>query len=185
LPPDHIEDSHPGASAIAQITVPGVAEPLIVISIYGVIEKAGNGTSYATTSVGRMLSDMTPLLDATRRKAPVLIGGDFNCSTQIERADRAAHEAVFNRLAAFGLADAFAVTAQSRGSIPDCFCARKGACAHQRTLRHSNRTDSRPWQIDYFFTHHIDTDRLSVRVHDDERAWALSDHAPVVLTIDL
>lgn len=176
-----IEDSQPGTSAVAEITCPDGTQ-LVVASVYGAIEKAGSGTGYATTTVHRVLSDLTPLLDSSRQRRPVIMGGDLNCSTQIEGPDRAAHHALFARLEAFGLTDWFAQGASERESISDCFCASAGECAHQRTLRHNNDPNSRPWQVDYVFSHHVDASATRLTVIDESAGWALSDHAPIKLT---
>jgi exonuclease III len=182
--PGDLEGSESGASAAAVIALPNGRE-FVALSIYGAIEKAGNGTGYATTTVHRILSDLTPLLDSARERRPVVLGGDLNCSTQMEGPDRSAHEVVFARLAAFGLTDLFALTADQRPRLAGCWCARAGECAHQRTLRHCNKEASRPWQIDYLFTHHFADAGAQITVVDNSAAWALSDHAPVILTIAL
>lgn len=180
LEPGEIEDSQPGTSAVAEVMSSGGSR-FIAISVYSAIERAGNGTSYATTTAHRILSDLTPLLDSARESRPVIVGGDFNCSTQMEGSDRAAEDAVFARIEAFGLTDWFAFSARERERLKDCFCANAGACSHYRTLRHNNDPNSRPWHVDYMFSHHLDRAATLLTVLDEPAAWALSDHAPLML----
>jgi exonuclease III len=179
-----LEDNQPGTSAAAIVTLPSGKE-IVALSVYGAMEKTGTGKSSATTTVHRILSDLTPLLDSAREPRPMIFGGDLNCSTQFEDADRAAHEAVFARIGAFGLKDWFVASAGQRTHLTDCFCAQAGACAHQRTLRLKNSPDSRPWQTDYVFSHHIGNSTTSMEVINEPIAWGLSDHAPIVLRTDL
>lgn len=181
LEPGDLEDSQPGTSAVAEILCPDGGR-FVAISVYGAIEKSGNGTGYATTTMHRVLSDLTSILDSYREPRPVVLGGDLNCSTQLEGPDRAAEHALFARLEAFGLTDCFAESADGRKRLTDCFCVDAGECSHYRTLRHKNDASSRPWHIDYMFSHHLDRAATRLTVIDEPAAWALSDHAPIMLT---
>lgn len=78
---DQLADSHPGASAVADVLGP-VGELLFTaVSIYGQWEDVPSGSSYACARLHRMLSDLTPVLAAARRK-PVVLAGDWNITTQ-------------------------------------------------------------------------------------------------------
>lgn len=78
---------NPGAVIAAVVDVPD-EEPIVVVSLYGLID---NG--YAITSVHRALSDLTPLMDSFLRHR-VIVGGDLNCSSQLPAPDRARHRNV-------------------------------------------------------------------------------------------
>jgi exonuclease III len=125
----------------------------------------------------RVLSDLTPLLD-TRFGKHVIIGGDFNCSTQLMGRDRARHRNLFERFTTLGLVDLLALTAESRPPLDNCPC-RDEPCRHVQTLRHGN--SSIPWHNDYLFATAAVAERLRDCQPVVESAFlALSDHCPVV-----
>jgi exonuclease III len=178
VPDGAIEDSHPGASAVGTVVLPG-GKAITCVSLYGVMEKASNGIKYATTSVHRMLSDLTPILDSRRS---VILGGDWNISTQIERRYREGHRAVFTRLASFGLLDLLKETASDRAASPGCPCDEE-LCTHVQTHRH-NRSD-KPWHIDYLFTSRDLAAGARAWLDSSEESWSLSDHCPVITELEL
>jgi endonuclease/exonuclease/phosphatase family metal-dependent hydrolase len=159
----------PGSVAIGQ---PAGAEPVVFVSAYGVMEGG-----YAVTTMHRVLSDLTPLLDKEIGKR-LIIGGDFNCSTQLGGHDRARHRNLFDRFATLGLVDLLAQTTDSRAPLEGCPCS-DDPCRHVQTLRHArSRT---PWHNDYLFA----TPPLAERLRDCQplagpNQWALSDHCPVI-----
>ena len=83
------------------------------------------------------------------------------------------------------LRDVMAHTRGSRPALERCSCAEPKPCAHVRTYRNGNRTESRPAQLDYVFaTQPVLAELSSCVVVDDEAAWALSDHCPVVVDLN-
>ena len=176
--------SHPGACAVARLHLED-GKSILLVSLYGLMEKGGGGVPYATTSVHRMLSDLTPLLDPAVRKEQVILGGDLNCSTQLKVPYREAHKALFARIRAFGLVDCLEQVRDTRPPLADCFCDEAPNCGHVRTQRHQNKPDSRPWQTDYLFVSPELAEGLKAcEAWDREDAWQLSDHCPVVADFD-
>jgi exonuclease III len=172
----------PGSVAIAEIDG---ADPLVVISVYGLIERG-----YADTTVHRILSDLQPLIDE-RRGRRIMLAGDLNITTQWSVKHRGSlhgmHEVclardrnVFDRFAALGLHNI--VERDAPGPLDGCDCSAGEACRHVRTQRHRN--SSFPWQNDYVF---VSADLLArsptVEVLDEEAAWNLSGHCPVVIDL--
>jgi endonuclease/exonuclease/phosphatase family metal-dependent hydrolase len=127
------------------------------------MRKLRNGVDYATTTVQRTLSDLTPVLDVRRSKGKVVFAGDLNISPQIDPPDRLAHEAVIARIKAFGLVDC--IGAKHDGVV--------------QTYRHHNKPGGKPWQIDWMFAAPSFAVASCV-VLDTDETRALSDHNPVV-----
>src|SRR5207247_2189257 len=95
---------HPGTYAAAEAAVAGGHVNLA--SVYGMLAfKVRNDVRYSVTTVHRTLSDLTPILDTYRTSLPVILAGDLNISPQIKQPDTAAHQAVIDRIKAFGLID--------------------------------------------------------------------------------
>jgi endonuclease/exonuclease/phosphatase family metal-dependent hydrolase len=93
-------------------------------------------------------------------------------------------EVLFRRIRALGLHDIIEHTAGSRARLSPCSCARPNECTHVRTYRHNNKLESRPTQLDYAFcSEALLTRVVACEVHDEEAAWALSDHCPIVLDL--
>lgn len=116
----------------------------------------------------RTLSDLTPILDVNRSKAPVVLGGDLNVSPQIRWPDTAAHKAVIERIKAFGLRDCLGAT--HAGFV--------------QTYRSRNSRSRSSWQGDWVFA----SDRLRLvrcEPEDSDQAWALSDHCPIVADFEV
>jgi exonuclease III len=183
--------SHPGSFVVAELTGPNL-EPITLISAYGLMEDFNPeiGDSYATTTVNRMLSDLTPLLDSKKGRR-VVLGGDLNISDQWRPGTRfarwgPAHNATLSRFASLGLTDALRLMVPAeRGPLPGCPCGPTMDCRHVRTQRHGNNAAGLPWQNDYFF---VGRDLLEMvrrcEPLGEEAAWALSDHCPVVIEIE-
>jgi len=164
--------SHPGAMIVGEVTLPGGRE-LTAISIYGALEKplrakAAKPESYATTSMQRMLSDLTFLLDGVYGRRPIVMGGDTNVSTQLPPPWTAHHQAVIDRIAAFGLIDCLALSHDG----------------HVQTQRHPRSKVA--WQNDYLY---VSKDlRSKIRSCEPiatETAWSLSQHCPVLLELHI
>ena len=122
----------PGCVAIAEVAD---QPPLIVVSAYGVIDRG-----YADTTVHRILSDLTPLLDE-RLGQGILIAGDLNITTQWSAKHkgflRGLHEEclrrdtnLFERFVALGLHNL--VTRGEPGPLEGCDCSLGAGCRHVR-----------------------------------------------------
>ena len=187
---DELPDSHPGACAVADVSLAGSQRSFTAVSLYGQWEEVpGGGSIYACARLHRMISDLTGIL-AKSRRSPVLLAGDFNISTQIAivrqtPAETAGAAAVFARLCAWGLKDCLDRAFTGDPPLPACTCPAPNTCSHVQTFRLNNRVDSRPTQLDYAFASPPMVSRLtrSQVVHDDA-AWKLSDHCPLVLEFD-
>jgi exonuclease III len=172
----------PGCVAIAAVA----SKPsLIVISAYGVIDRG-----YAEATVHRILSDITPLLDE-RKGRGILLAGDLNITTQWSAKHksflRGRHEEcfrrdrnLFERFTALGLHNL--VTRAQPTPLEGCDCNLGAACRHVRTQRHERSRF--PWQNDYIFvTADLLERRPKCEVLDEEAAWRLSGHCPIVVQI--
>ncbi len=164
----------PGCVAVADAGV----GPLLV-SVYGAFDEG-----YTVTTVHRLLSDLTPLLDASSKRG-VVLAGDLNVSTQVNAPHRARHRNALERFATLGLVDCLALQRPSRSKLEGCPCE-DSPCRHVRTHRHSN--SSVPWQDDYLFV----SDSLVRRVkacrvidHGEPDPWQLSDHCPIELELEI
>ena len=87
---------------------------------------------------------------------------------------------VFDRFAALGLHNV--VSRETATPLEGCDCSLGAACRHVRTQRHERSTF--PWQNDYIF---LSEDLLALKpkieVFDDESAWRLSGHCPIVVDL--
>lgn len=166
--PGALEASHPGSFVVARADL-GSGLVVTVVSIYGVMKAVLTNVEYATTTVQRTLSDLTPILDVNPSQEAVVLGGDINVTPQIRPVRyRAAHVAIIDRIKAFGMTD----------------CLGKFNEGYVRTLRHQNRPDSTPYQNDWIFASKKLVP-LSCRAIDTEAAWALSDHCPVLAEFEV
>lgn len=185
-----LPDSHPGASAVADVLVGNGKLAFTAVSLYGQWEEMpGGGALYACARLHRMMSDLTDVFAASRRK-PVVVAGDLNITTQIAyegqtQTDTDGAAAVFARLRAWGLTDCLGRAFTGNSPMADCTCGGGDACTHVQTFRLKNEAASRPTQLDYAFASQPLVPRLirSQVVHDNE-AWRLSDHCPLVLEFD-
>lgn len=168
VPKGTLAESHPGASVVAEAQIePG--RTVTFVSLYGLIRRGGlSDTGYATTTVHRTLSDLTPVLDVHRSKRTLILGGDLNVTPEISFPDAEMHAATIERLKAFRLIDCL-------GTKHDGFV---------RTIRHRNNPESKPYQDDWIFAS-PDLSIVACDPVDEERAWALSDHCPVILDCEI
>ena len=151
--------SHPGSWSGIRLTRAD-QPPISLISAYGVwdIATADKKSSYYQTTVHRILSDLTPLLDS-EAGARTVLAGDLNVGTQSAPANaeerdswRPLSKALFDRFAAYGLVECIgASVAADRGPLADCACGPAPDCRHVQTFRYNNRIDGGPWQNDYVF----------------------------------
>jgi exonuclease III len=148
--------------------------------MYGLLDKTTNQVGYATTTIHRMLSDLTFVLNGdgefAGKNRNVVIGGDLNISIQFDEiyGKKArytnAHKICFDRIEDFGLVNSF--SKDYKGPV--------------QTLRHNRSTI--PWQNDYLFlSKNLAKSMQSCRVLDestDKRISRFSDHNPVVIELD-
>ncbi len=169
----------PGTVAIAEVHAAGIA-PFTVVSVYGLLD-----AGYEITTVHRILSDLTPLLDGEQGRR-IVVGGDLNCSTQCDPPDRQRHVNLFERVSGLGLVDLLERTRHERTPLPDCPCDDAPECGHVETHRHELYT--KPRQDDYLFASPTLADKLTAcHVVDsgDPDPWSLSGHCPVIAEFDL
>ena len=128
-----LDDSHPGCCMVANATLPD-GSSLTLVSIYGLFsDRTLNGQRYVPTTLHRILSDLTPILDTARNPGRrVIVGGDLNISPQVPAPDTRHHELVIKRIKAFGLVD----------------CLGKKHTDFVRTHRPKNKVSAIPWQDD-------------------------------------
>ncbi|MFO0564293.1 MAG: hypothetical protein U0263_01450 [Polyangiaceae bacterium] len=194
-------ESHPGATAVADIIDPATGEPRIVaVSFYGAWEYLPKDPTkpkqqqaiYSATTSHRNLSDLSPLLVWARtmpHKIPVVLAGDFNATTQVAARNHWECEieeakVLFARLKALALQDLIAFTRDSRARLAACSCSEPDVCSHVRTYRHDNQEGSRPTQLDYVFASEPLLAQMSAfKVLDEDAAWSLSDHCPLVVDL--
>jgi exonuclease III len=163
----------PGALAVAETD-----SGLVLVSAYGAFDEG-----YTVTTVHRLLSDLTPLLDSPLGKR-VVLAGDLNLSTQIRPPHRVRHRNALERFATLGLVDCFQLARVGGEPLAGCPCEDE-PCRHVRTQRHPRSRV--PWQTDYIFV----SQALARRVRgcsalDGARPdpWKLSDHCPLVLELE-
>ena len=141
---------------------------LIVISLYGLMEKISN-VVYSIPNLHRMLSDLTGILESRETKHRIILGGDFNASLQIDEQQTGnSHKVLFDRLREFGLVNCF-------DNYFEDFV---------QTHRHSR--SEKPWQNDYFFiSKKFEGNMTDCQVLDNESIRKYSDHNPVIIELDL
>jgi endonuclease/exonuclease/phosphatase family metal-dependent hydrolase len=176
---EDLQRTFPGTVITALVELP-YAAPIAVVSWYGRIDE---GYAYAT--VHRQLTDMNPLLDSRQGKR-LIIGGDLNCSTQLDPPYSDIHRNLFERFEVHGLINLTQATRDRRPQLQGCPCDQLQRCGHVQTHRHSR--SRRSWQDDYIFA----SEELAVRLTSCEvidqgspSPWEFSDHCPVVATFDL
>jgi exonuclease III len=155
-----LEQTYPGWVQVAEVGLSDHAG-LLAVSLHAPIIN-----TYSITSLHRILSDLTLLFEKGGRA--IVLGGDFNASRQFDmRTPYATHRILFDRVAAFGLAD----------------CVRKFHPDFVQTYRHTQ--GDAPWEIDHLFvSDFLAAHVTSCAVIDDERVRALSDHNPIVADLD-
>lgn len=163
-----IRSEYTGSLVVGEAQITDIIE-LTIISLYGLLETVGS-TSYAITTLHRMLSDLTGILNGhIGGKRNIILGGDLNASLQCDvHYGGKAHQIFFQRMEDFGLKNCFEPFFE--GFV--------------QTHRHSK--SSRPWQNDYFFISTTLAKKLrSCVVIDNENVRRLSDHNPVVMELEI
>ena len=172
--------SQKGAYAVAVVTV--IDRPVVIASVYALWDYAwlprGDRPRYAHTSLHRAISDLTPVLDAAANGMPVILGGDFNTSSQFPSPHREAFRTVHDRLSGLGLHN---VSIRPEAQLLEgCPCVDE-PCRHLQT--YEGRT---PYQDDYIY---VSEDLVRciklVEIERTERVQAVSDHFPLVVEIDV
>ena len=162
-----IQSNYTGSLVLGEVKVTENLE-LTIISLYGLLEKVGN-TAYAITTLHRMLSDLTGVLNGhIGGKRNIILGGDLNASIQCDIYDGGkAHDLFFQRLENFNLINCFSPYFND----------------FVQTHRHG-RSD-KPWQNDYLFiSKRLAKNLKSCGVLDNEDVRKFSDHNPVVMTLE-
>lgn len=174
---DTLPESHPGGSAVAEISLQG-RQLVTGVSLYGQWEAMPGGKKYlAGPRVHRTLSDLTGVFMRSRQ-CPVVLAGDFNVTTQGERSPWSEASAVFARLAAWRMSDALTHKSQGRPRLTGCECPDGDACAHVQTFRTGS-------QLDYCFVSEALLPSIATcSAVATEVAWKLSDHCPIVLDLE-
>lgn len=175
---DELPDSHPGASAVADVLLDG-RQLFTAVSLYAQWEMMpGSKTMmYAGPRLHRMLSDLTGVLASSHRN-PVVLAGDFNVTSQGARSSDNEAAAVFARLRAWRMADCIAHKRARQAGAADCKCPDGAACSHVRTFRTGT-------QLDYaFVSDSIVPALLDCGTEATAEAWRRSDHCPIVIDLD-
>jgi endonuclease/exonuclease/phosphatase family metal-dependent hydrolase len=181
-PPDLSEpltESHKGAYRIGR--VPWGDGHLVLVSAYALWDyswlEAGQKPIYSETTMHRILSDITPIIDVEHSNLSVLVAGDFNASTQFPPPYRAQYRLVLSRLECLGLQN---ISVSAAGEeLVDCPCA-DVPCRHVRTLE-----GKKPYQDDYVYaSRDVAAATRLVAVERTPGMEAVSDHLPVVVEIE-
>lgn len=174
-----LEVTHPGAYSVGEITWGGGR--LVLVSLYALSdysgERRGGKPVYSETSLHRTLSDLTPIIDVRRNRSSVLLGGDFNASTQFPEPFRSAYRVVHERLATLGLVN---VSSRRHGDgVPGCPCIDE-PCTHVQTIEGPT-----PYQDDYLYASPDVTNAVTdMQVARSDALEAVSDHMPLVLDVE-
>jgi len=168
IKPLQFNNSFTGAVTASEVSI-SEDFSLIVISLYGLFETINN-IIYATSNFHRILSDLTGILQSSKTKHRIIIGGDFNISVQIDLdptyPDKD-NKLVFDRLENFGLVNCY-----------DNFYT-----DFVQTHRHSR--SKKPWQNDYLFiSERLNKNLVNCEVLDNEKIRMYSDHNPVIIELE-
>ena len=169
------ECSRPGSWEAASVTLPQ-EKAVTAVAVYGLMDELSDA------SVHRSLSELSPVLDDSRYKQLVVIGGDLNTGTQWSQPCQqwqARDQNVLDRFAALGLVDCLRAK-RPPGRLCGCGCLAGEACEHVWTHRTARHPDS-PGQTDYLFASTKMAERLaSCEALATDEWFAISDHAPIV-----
>lgn len=183
-----VPDSHPGASAIADVLTSDNRLLFTAVSLYAQWESVpGTNDWYSCSRYHRIVSDLTGVLASARRR-PVVLAGDFNLSTQHDtslasRIDAQSAAAALARLEAWQMIDCIRHTRSTREPLAGCQCLDGEACSHVATFRRKGQTTSSGGQLDYAFVSEGLATAMSCTVMSGSDVWALSDHCPVVIDV--
>ena len=172
--------SQKGAYAGGVVTMNDSA--VVVASVYALWDYGwlprGTKPRYAHTSLHRAISDLTPVLDSAAHGMPVIVGGDFNTSSQFPSPHREAFRTVHERLTGLGLHN---VSLRPEDQLlAGCPCDDE-PCRHLQTYE-----GAIPYQDDYLYMSEdlVRRTRL-VQMERTEAVQAVSDHFPLIVEVDL
>jgi hypothetical protein len=178
---DQFAASHPGQFAVAKVGLPGLSQPLALVSLYGVWHQpSGNG---AEATVHRAISDLTPLF---LTEPGVVVGGDLNIFRNTNNEGQVRFDTVFTRLNAYNLRLRGPFRSSGSPPLQDCSCG-QGAddCDHVETYR-LLRKNAKPYQDDYVFASETLEVPSCKPVYDYEvRERRYSDHWPVTASVEV
>ena len=141
---------------------------LTVISLYGLLETIGD-TAYSITTLHRMLSDLTGILNGhIGGKKKIVLGGDFNASIQFDNMSGGrSHQIFFQRMDDFKLLNCFT------------------PFYSDFVQTHCHFRSDKPWQNDYFFiSKSIEKHLKSCSVIENDNVRRFSGHNPVEINLD-
>lgn len=166
-----LDAAHPGSTAVARVTVPGI-QPITFVSVYGVFEGS------ALSSMHRIVADLLPLFDSPDG-ARVILGGDLNVTQSSKDAkylDRA--EALLAAVTSLGLVEVKSIVAQPPEPATDCACGKGGDCRHIGTWGKA--------ELDHLYVSPALAPQVTALTVDAGCVEAgLSDHVPLVLDLAL
>jgi len=154
---------------VANTKIEGVK--LTLISLYGRLDKLGNGPAYCMPNLHRVLSDLTSVLNGhIDGKRNIVLGGDLNASIQCDNKwGGNAHKIFFDRMDDF--------------KLNNCFKLR-GYEDFIQTHRHRKSKDK--WQNDYIFiSKSISNKFVDCEIVDVPEIRKYSDHNIVIITLNL
>ena len=156
--------SERGTAVVAEHLTP--AGPVTFISIYAKLEPLLD-TSFAITTMHRVLSDLTEFFENPKRRGRIIGGGDFNANPAFDdtrgAAVRGAQDLLFDRLELWGMQS---VIPYRENAHPTWF----------------PRGSGKPFQLDHIFVSNeiaFDASPANLVRHDE-----LSDHAQLHVDID-
>ncbi len=176
----------PGCTSVAKVqTERDLA--LTVISTHAVTD---DESGYMTSTLWHVLADLQPLFDDPNLNEHIILGGDLNTGTQWRGSEDerflARDAAALELIKSLGLVDIVdRHLPPDRGRLPNCRCTYGDDCRHVWTQRNPRWPDT-PYQTDYLFVSPSLVDAVTnVEIVTTEEVWALSDHAPIVVDLDI
>ena len=166
-----LDAAHPGATAVARVTVAGL-QPITLVSVYGVMEGS------ALISMHRIVADLLPLFDSPDG-ARVVLGGDLNVTQSSSDARYLARAgAVLDALTSMGLVEVKTVVADPPPGHAECSCGGAPTCGHLGTWGRS--------ELDHLYVSPALVPQVAALAVDRSGIDAgLSDHAALVLDLAL
>lgn len=145
---------------------------LTVISLYGRFDKIADKPikKDASSNLHKILSDLTGILNGYFGKRKIILGGDFNISTQFDKKwGGDSGKIFFDRLKDYNLENCYELN---------------GNEDFMQTLRSPNSPVN--WQNDYMFiSKSISNNFKNCEVIDTEEVKKYSDHNPVIITLEI
>ncbi len=167
-----LDAAHPGSTAVARVTVPGI-QPITFVSVYGVFEGS------ALSSMHRIVADLLPLFDSPDG-ARVILGGDLNVTQSSKDARYLARaDALLAAVTSLGLVEAKTLVAAPPTPAADCSCGKGDeGCGHIGTWGRS--------ELDHLYVSPALAPQVTALTVDTSGVeGGLSDHVPLVLDLEL